>query len=347
MTDVAIGVRKFRLVLGGVFIAAALGLLWIGWTGAVEDAVPAQPWFPPATEQPVTPIPAMLALDARKVALGRRLFHDTRLSRDSSVSCASCHDLARAGNDARPQAVGIDGRVGELNSPTIFNSVFNFRQFWDGRAATLEQQAAGPVHNPLEMDSSWERVLAKLAGDARYVRDFRAIWADGLTAANIQRALAEFQRGLLTPDAPFDRFLRGEADALTPRARRGWDLFRDLGCIACHQGVNLGGNMYANLGVMGDYFATRERPPGKADLGRFNVSGRERDRHVFKVPSLRNVARTAPYFHDGSLATLEEAVAVMARLQLGVNLDAADKQALVAFLESLTGTPPMPAGTGS
>ncbi len=331
---------KQGLTLLVALLVALMWATWLAWMRPDDGDAPATVWFPAGTGQSVMPLPSELPLDARKVELGRRLFHDTRLSRDASVACANCHDLSKAGTDGRPLAVGIDGRVGERNSPTVFNTAFNFRQFWDGRAATLEEQVAGPVHNPVEMDSNWAQVLGRLGRDARYRRDFRAIWRDGITAENIQRALAEFQRSLITPDAPFDRFLRGDEAALSPLARRGWQRFRELGCIACHQGVNLGGNMYAHLGVMGDFFADRGRAVVDSDLGRYNVSRREQDRHVFKVPGLRNVALTAPYFHDGSIATLEEAVDIMARYQLGVALSAEDKAALIAFLKSLTGTLP-------
>jgi cytochrome c peroxidase len=198
------------------------------------------------------------------------------------------------------------------------------------------------VHNPLEMASNWREVIAKLQSDATYPQTFGAIWPEGISAVNIQRALAEFQRGLITPDAPFDQYLRGDEQALSAEARQGWSLFRNLGCIACHQGVNLGGNMYANLGVMGDYFADRGKPLVKSDLGRFNVTGREEDRHLFKVPTLRNVARTAPYFHDGSIPTLEKAVETMARYQLGQTLSKSDTHSLVAFLQALNGRLPEP-----
>lgn len=329
----------------GILAAAAI-LAWLGWRGGDGAESATQAWFPPATDRQITPIPATLPLDPRKVALGRRLFHDTRLSRDGTVACASCHDIGRAGVDGRPRAIGIDGRVGEVNSPTVFNSGFSFRQFWDGRAASLEAQVEGPVHNTLEMNSNWSEVIAKLARDEIYVEAFREIWPAGISAARIESAIAEFERALLTPDAPFDRYLEGEAGALSPLARQGWDRFRELGCIACHQGINVGGNMYANLGVMGDFFAERGKPLVKADLGRYNVSGREQDRHVFKVPSLRNVALTAPYFHDGSIATLDEAVETMARYQLGIRLPIGDRQALVAFLESLSGRQPDSAEMG-
>lgn len=334
--------RGFKWVLlGGGTLGAVLAALWFFLPR--DAAVNPQIYLPPATEQPITPIPDTLNLDARKVALGRRLFHDPRFSRDNTIACASCHDLQRAGVDARPVSVGVAQQLGTLNVPTVLNSAFNFRQFWDGRAATLEEQVAGPVHDPIEMASSWPEVIAKISRDVNYLRDFKAIWPEGITAANIASALAEFQRSLITPDSPFDRYLKGDTRALGTEARKGWDLFRNLGCIACHQGVNIGGNMFANLGVMGDYFADRGRPLVKSDLGRFNVTGREEDRYRFKVPSLRNVARTAPYFHDGSIADLGQAVDAMARYQLGVELTAEQRRALLAFLVALNGRLPEPA----
>lgn len=293
------------------------------------------PVIPPAADQPITPIPQSVALDARKFELGRLLFHDARLSRDNTISCATCHDLERGGIDKLTRAKGIDGQIGELNSPTVLNSGFNFRQFWDGRAATLEEQAEGPVHNPLEMASNWKEVIAKLEQDPKYPGMFREIWPEGIRAGRIQEAIAEFERGLITPNSPFDQFLLGNPHVLSASARRGWERFRELGCIACHQGVNVGGNMYAHLGVMGDYFADLARPLGKSDMGRYNVTGREADRHLFKVPGLRGVAHTGPYFHDGSIPALEDAVVVMARYQLGISLEAEDRADLVAFLSSL------------
>ncbi|HNA28924.1 MAG TPA: cytochrome-c peroxidase [Thiobacillaceae bacterium] len=325
---------------GPLLVAAVLStVLGAGvWLFSSEDApLVARAYAPPATDQPITPIPEALDLDVRKVELGRKLFHDKRLSRDDSTACASCHELGRGGMDGRPVAVGVGRQMGSVNSPSVLNSAFNFSQFWDGRAATLEEQAAGPVHNPIEMASNWDQVVAKLSRDAEYGRAFRALWPDGIQADHIQSAIAEFERSLVTPNSPFDRFLKGDGAALSAEARRGWDLFRNLGCIACHQGVNMGGNMYANLGVMGDYFGERGTPPTKSDLGRYNVTGREADRHVFKVPSLRNVARTAPYFHDGSVPHLKDAVTTMARYQLGLELSPADRDALVAFLEAQNG----------
>ena len=335
-----LGLRS-ALLAGGV--ASALIGLAVWFSLPAEQPVQAARYVPPATEQPITPIPETLELDPRKVSLGRRLFHEKRLSRNDTVSCASCHDLRLAGIDGRPVGIGVDNQMGTVNSPTVLNSAFNFRQFWDGRAGTLEEQAAGPVHNPIEMATNWDDVIVKLQQDAAYVRAFKAVWPDGIRAEHIQSAIAEFERSLITPDSPFDRYLKGETEALPGDARKGWDLFRNLGCIACHQGVNMGGNMYANLGVMGDFFRERGKPEVKTDLGRYNVTGKDADKHMFKVPTLRNISRTAPYFHDGSIATLEKAVETMARYQLGVELSDGDKQNLIAFLKTLNGRLPEPA----
>jgi cytochrome c peroxidase len=328
------GLRMLVLLAG--LTALGLGGWWLLRNPEPEPAFSAL-YMPAATDLPVTPIPARLSLDARKVALGKRLFHDKRLSHDDSTACASCHRLDLAGQDARPVAVGIRDQQGSLNSPTIFNSGFNFRQFWDGRAATLEEQAEGPVHNSLEMDSNWDEVQNKLRRDHALAAEFEGIWADGITPAHIQEAIAEFERSLITPDSPFDRYLLGDQQALDASAQEGWRLFRDLGCISCHQGTNLGGNLYANLGVMGAYFADRGTPIAKSDLGRYNVTGREADKHVFKVPGLRNITKTGPYFHDGSMPTLDRSIEAMARYQLGIELSHAELNHLLVFLESLNG----------
>lgn len=331
-------VRTSLLIV--VSTALVAGGVWLARGPQVESA-PIPVYSAPATHAAVTPIPEKLNLDARKVALGRKLFFDPRLSGDSSVSCASCHRLELAGQDGLKVALGIRGQSGEVNTPTVLNSGFNFRQFWDGRAASLEEQVDGPIHNPLEMASNWAEIEARLSADAVMRAEFKAIWPQaGIKPEHLRSAIAEFERSLITPGAAFDRYLQGDSAALDAQAQQGWHLFGTLGCIACHQGVNLGGNMYAGLGVMGDYFADRQRPESKADQGRFNVTARAEDRHMFKVPSLRNVALTAPYFHDGSIASLDEAVSAMARYQLGVNLEAGERAALVAFLKSLSGRQP-------
>lgn len=286
------------------------------------------------SDKVVSPLPQTPALPAYRLALGEKLFMDTRLSADDTVACATCHDLSRGGIDGRKFSQGVAGALGDINAPTVFNSSLSFSQFWNGRAGTLEEQAAGPIHNPLEMAANWEIVLPKLRSDPDYREMFARAYKNGITPDNILDAIATFERSLLTPDSPFDQHLRGEGK-LDPAAIAGYQRFLDLGCAACHQGVLLGGNMYQKFGVLRDYY--QDRKATTADLGRFNVTGREEDRHVFKVPGLRNVALTAPYFHDGSAATLEEAVLVMGRYQLGQELAAQDIHLLVAFLRSLTG----------
>lgn len=327
------------LVLGA---AVAAGLwLWlprdVGLPGA--DSLPGAVAHSGDALAALPPVPR---LPADKVALGRALFKDVRLSRDNSISCASCHDLTSFGHDRRRVSLGVGGAEGSVNAPTVFNSSLNFAQFWDGRAGSLEEQAAGPVHNPVEMATDWATVIGKLQGDAAFRDEFRRVYPDGITVANLADAIATFERTLLTENSPFDRYLRGDQQAIDDRARLGYRRFRDLGCASCHQGVNVGGNMFQNFGVMGDYFGdrTRQRPAVAADLGRFNVTGQEVDRHVFKVPSLRNVAETAPYFHDGSVASLDEAVAIMGRYQLGRQLSRDEVDSLVVFLKTLSGMPP-------
>ena len=259
------------------------------------------------------PLPPVPDLPADKVALGKRLFFDTRLSHNDTIACASCHQLDRGGSDRQPFSVGIDGKKGGVNAPTVFNSSLNFVQFWDGRAASLEEQAAGPVHNPLEMGSSWAEVIPKLGRDGDYRREFTRIYKQGMTGETIVDAIATFERTLLTPNSPFDRFLRGDKEALNPLERSGLQRF----------------------GVMDSYLNDGAGRP--ADLGRFNVTALEKDRNVFKVPGLRNVEVTPPYFHDSSAETLEQAVIVMGRYQLGREFSGDDIKALVAFLRTLTG----------
>ena len=288
------------------------------------------------TDEPIKPIPLEVKLDPKKVALGEKLFNDKRLSRDNSLSCASCHNLSAGGVDGSPSSVGIGGAKGPINAPTVFNSALNFRQFWDGRANSLEEQAAGPVHNPKEMGSNWAEVLSKLAKDATLVDQMKQSYPDGMQTKNIQDSLAVFERSLTTPNARFDKYLRGDKTALTGDELRGYQLFKANGCVACHQGVNVGGNMFQTFGVMGDYFTKRGNVTA-ADLGRYNVTKNEADKHVFKVPSLRNVALTAPYFHDGSAKTLGDAVDVMFKYQLGRPASPQDQELIVKFLYTLTG----------
>ncbi len=329
-------VRILAYLLFAVLLLLVFGWAWVPRDAAEAPETAALPAIPVKWEhQALRPLVAAAAPLSDKAQLGQRLFFEPRLSRDNSISCATCHDLSHGGIDRKPSSIGVGGQVGPINAPTVFNASLNFVQFWDGRATTLEEQAAGPVHNPLEMDSNWAAVIAKLQQDASYRTAFARLYPAGMNSEAITDAIAAFERTLITPNSRFDRFLLGDGNALNDQEQRGYRRFLDLGCASCHQGVGIGGNMYQRFGVMADYF--QGRPQNTADLGRFNVTGKEADRHVFKVPGLRNVALTAPYFHDASAKTLEDAVLIMGRYQLGRQLSNDDLQAITAFLHTLTG----------
>ena len=329
-------------------VVASLALIWavLAWTTPAKPGLPPpdQPSLSASTEvtarsgEPIHPLPPTPALNPGKLALGRQLFFDTRLSGDNSLSCASCHVLEQGGADNKPVSVGVNGALGEINAPSVLNAANNFRQFWDGRAATLEEQAAGPVTNPREMAATWPQVIDRLNADGELRAAFLRNYPDGVTRQNITAAIAEFERSLPRPSR-FDRWLRGEHNAISSAEQNGYQLFKKHGCVGCHQGVNIGGNLFQRFGVMSSYFAGKN-PVTHADLGRYNITGREEDRYVFKVPSLRNVELTAPYFHDASASTLEDAVRTMGRLQLGLDLPDQDVGQIVAFLKSLTTEPP-------
>jgi cytochrome c peroxidase len=286
----------------------------------------------------IRPIPALTAAELKsgKVLLGEKLFNDPQLSADGTISCASCHFLKSGGSDGRPVSIGMGGAKGDYNAPTVFNSVFNFRQFWDGRAADLVEQISGPLTSPVEMASSWVIAVRRVNENPAYRQAFREEYDNEINERTIADALARYETTLITPDAPFDRYLGGDDRAISADALEGYRRFSDYGCISCHQGINIGANFFQRFGVMGDYFADRGNVT-KSDLGRYNVTGQDEDRYVFKVPSLRNVALTAPYFHDGSTANLDQAVEIMGRYQLGRTLTEEDRRYIVAFLESLTG----------
>jgi cytochrome c peroxidase len=291
--------------------------------------------------EPLKPLPPKSPEDVRVVALGRKLFQEKRLSSDGTVSCSSCHDIANGGDDGRPRSVGVKGRLGNVNAPTVLNASLNFALFWNGRAKSLEEQLDGPVLNPAEMNTSWVKVVATVAGDSGYARMFSELYPEGVEEQNVRSAIATYERTLLTRGSAFDRWLEGDQNALTGDQTAGYEVFKSVGCVACHQGQNVGGNMFQRFGILGDYFKDRGSVT-EADLGRFGVTGNESDRFVFRVPSLRNVERTAPYFHDGSAPTLERAVQVMAKYQLGRTLTPEQVAQVVAFLKSLTG--PIPDG---
>lgn len=288
--------------------------------------------------EPVRPIDQSIEVDDAKAALGFALFHDPRLSVDNTVSCSTCHALETAGVDNHQYSHGVNDQLGGVNAPTVYNAVYNFVQFWDGRAATLAAQAAGPPLNPVEMASpSFDDIIAKLKADREFSKAFNAVYPDGLTEANITDAIEEFERTLITPNSRFDKWLLGDDSALTADELNGYELFKQYDCATCHVGQNLGGQSYELMGLRKHYFADRGLELTVEDNGRFKETQDERDRHRFKVPGLRNVEHTWPYYHDGTRETLEEAVRDMGIYQSGVELTSAEIDQITAFLKTLTG----------
>lgn len=285
-------------------------------------------------------LPAEMSAEAypvteAQITLGRILYYDPRLSRNQDISCNSCHDLARYGVDGQPTSSGDKGQLGGRNSPTTYNAALHIAQFWDGRAADVEAQAKGPILNPVEMamadEDSVIKVLKSIPG---YPELFQAAFPDDANPVNydnVGRAIGAFERRLVTP-APFDRFLAGDLTALDAAQLAGLSTFVDSGCASCHSGAGLGGGMYQKLGLV--------KPFETADTGRAGVTQNEADKFFFKVPSLRNIDQTAPYFHDGTVATLDAAIRLMAEHQLGKALTDQEVAGITGFLGSLTGTIP-------
>ena len=263
------------------------------------------------------PLPNSVELNVAKAAVGNKLFHDKRLSKDDTVACATCHALDKGGTDRAQYSTGVGNQVGGINSPTVYNSGLQFMQFWDGRAGNLQEQADGPVNNPIEMASNWPETFAKLSQDTVFMQEFTSVYPNGLSKENCTDAIAEFERTLLTPNCKFDRYLRGEAAALNEQELAGMQLFRDIGCATCHAGKLMGGQSFERMGRKSDYFEARGMKMTDADNGRFNVTKVEADRHAFKVPTLRNIAATGPYLHDGSQTDLAKVVGFMAACQFG------------------------------
>lgn len=288
--------------------------------------------------EPVRPIHDSIPVDIRKVILGDMLFHDTRLSADNTVSCATCHSLNTAGVDNKQFSVGIKEQVGGVNAPTVFNAHYNFVQFWDGRAATLAAQAGGPPLNPIEMGhKSFDDICKILSEDKAFEKVFMEVYPEGFTEATITDAIQEFERTLITPNSRFDKYLKGDKNILTAEEINGYDLFKKYNCATCHVGENLGGQSYELMGMRADYFRDRGTEITFEDHGRNKETKTERDMHRFKVPGLRNIELTGPYFHDGTKKTLEEAVIDMAKYEVGVNLTESETADIVKFLKTLTG----------
>lgn len=288
--------------------------------------------------EPVQPIEESAEYNADKAELGFILYHDTRLSGDNTLSCASCHNLGTAGVDNKKVSDGINNQKGGINAPTVYNAVFNVKQFWDGRARDLQEQAAGPPLNPVEMGSeSWDEVIPKLNEDKKLKEAFTAVYPEGFTGETITNAIAEFEKTLITPNSAFDKYLKGDESAISDDAKQGYSLFKENKCATCHVGEAMGGQSFEYMGLAMDYFADRG-DINDADLGLYNVTKKESDKYKFKTPLLRNIELTAPYFHDGSALSLNDAVLVMLKYQTGkVIVDDNEVDKIVSFLKTLNG----------
>lgn len=319
----------------------------VHWTSGLnkEERRVLQAWISEKRgfDEPVWPIPEFVDYDKEKAALGETLFNDSSLSLDGSISCASCHVLEIGGADHADERVseGIYGLKGGVNSPSVYNAEFNIRQFWNGRAADLQEQAAGPLTNPVEMgDQSLEQIVERLRSDKELVAKFNQLYpGEGLTGESLCNAIAEFERTLITPGSRFDNYLKGDESALSEVEKKGYEAFKKNACVDCHFGAALGGRSFEYVDVYGDYFADRDPSIeyNSDDEGLKGFSLKEEDLHKYKVPILRNVALTAPYFHDGSIQNLDEAVRAMAKYELGKKLSVSEIESIVAFLHSLTG----------
>jgi cytochrome c peroxidase len=288
-----------------------------------------------ASDEPIQPIQAAKQVNLGMVELGKKLYFDPRLSKSGFISCNSCHNLSMGGTDNIPTSIGDHWQQGPINAPTVLNSSLNVAQFWDGRAADLKAQAGGPIANPGEMAFTHTLALGVLESIPAYVREFKTVFGkDKVDIDQVTAAIAEFEKTLVTPNSRFDQYLLGKDDALSADEKAGYKLFKDSGCVACHNGPAVGGNSFQKMGVVEPY-----KTKATAD-GRVAVTGKDADRFNFKVPTLRNVEMTYPYFHDGAANTLTEAVDTMGRIQLGKKFTKDENARIVAFLKTLTGDQP-------
>ena len=313
----------------------------LDWVKETRKAHYATDAAPAHANEPIQPIPLKMAADEKKVALGDKMFNDKRLATDSTLACAGCHFYERGGTDNRKFSLGIRDQEGGANPPTMYNAVFNLAQFWDGRATDLANQVfIGPPLDPKEMgNKDWDEIVARLSKDEELVGEFKAIYADGMTGQNIADAIGEYEKTLITPNSRFDKWLRGDDKAISAEEQQGYERFKAYRCASCHVGKSVGGQSYEFIDLKGDYFAARK---GQAealgsDLGHYNVTKNEADKHRIKVPNLRNVELTWPYMHDGSVATLDEAVRVMGTFCAGMEVPEGDRGLIVGFLRTLTG----------
>ena len=322
--------HTLKLFKQGPFLLPVFLICTLSWSFAHSDANTSN------RKEPISPIPQTVEFNAAKAALGQSLFSDTRFSKNNTVACATCHQLESGGDDNVSTGISLIADHHALNTPSIFNARYNFRQNWNGSAATLEEQIEMVMANQHEFNNQWDNVTAQLSTDRNFVKAYNKIYNGIVTKDNLVDALVEYEKSLVTPNSAFDRYLRNEKNSLTQEEINGYMLFKGLGCISCHQGMNIGGNLYQRFGIFYDYLAERG-DINKHDFGKFNTTKRQMDKFVFKVPSLRNVAVTAPYLHDGSAKTLEDAISIMGKTQLGRTLTANEISLIKAFLNSLTG----------
>lgn len=302
---------------------------------AVAFAVAGTAWAATVREEPIQPIEAAKVTDPAKVELGKKLWFEPRLSMSGIISCNTCHNLSMGGTDNLKTSIGHGWNAGPVNSPTVFNSSLAIAQFWDGRAADLKEQAGGPIQADVEMNMPHTLAVGILQSIPGYVEEFKTVYGkDKIEIDMITDAIAEFEETLVTPNARFDQWLKGDDKALNEKELAGYTLFKESGCVACHNGPAAGGTSFQRMGLFEPYQSTS---PAE---GRAAVTGNDADRFNFKVPTLRNVELTYPYFHDGEAATLEEAVDVMGRLQLGRKYSEDEIGKIVAFLKTLTGDRP-------
>ncbi|ALG68616.1 cytochrome-c peroxidase [Beggiatoa leptomitoformis] len=286
-------------------------------------------------DEPIQPITPAKSINAAQAELGKKLYFDPRLSKSGFISCNSCHNLSMGGTDNLTTSIGHNWQQGPINSPTVLNASMNIAQFWDGRAADLKAQAGGPIANPKEMAFTHELAVEVLASIPQYVAEFKQVFGtEKVTIDEVTQAIAEFEKTLVTPNSRFDQWLLGKKDALSADEQAGYKLFKESGCVACHNGAAVGGSSFQKMGLVEPY-----KTDNPAE-GRKAVTGKDADRFFFKVPTLRNVELTYPYFHDGAAKTLTEAVDTMGRLQLGKKFTAEENAKVVAFLKTLTGEQP-------
>ena len=298
------------------------------------------------SNEPIQPLPKIVKYDREKALLGKKLYFDPILSKDNTISCASCHNLELGGVDNLKFSFGIKGQKGIINTPTVLNSIFNFRQMWDGRTKTLAHQVQFPITNPVEMGNSFQNLIKTLKNNSYYNETFNNIYKNGITIENIGDALEEFQKTLITPSA-FDDYLRGDENAITSDQKKGYELFFKKGCVSCHNGINIGGGLYAQFGLTDEEMAHNltnqstndnvTKNEYNPDLGLYNITKNDFDKFYFKVPTLRNVALTYPYLHNGRIETLNETISSIAKAQLGLDLTKEETFLIEEFLKSLNG----------